>query len=339
MKLTILGAGSFGSALSDHTARLGIQPLVWCRNSAQAEIINTQHFNPRYLKGYRLNDAVYATTDLEKAMLHSDAIVLALPTQSLRELFQNLQELMRKGIFLNEKNFLSLAKGIEINTGKLPRQIFADFFPKFSYSALSGPSHAEEIIRNLPTAVVIASSLEKDALEWQSLLNSAHLRIYTSTDLIGIELGGAVKNIIAIAVGIARSLNFGDNATAALATRGLAEIMRLGASMGAAPLTFAGLAGAGDLMVTCYSHHSRNLRFGLAIGRGLNLEEASAEIGQVVEGAHTVRALVDYARKNGIELPIAEGVYAVLYEGASIDNILSKLLFRDPKPELHSVKG
>jgi glycerol-3-phosphate dehydrogenase (NAD(P)+) len=150
---------------------------------------------------------------------------------------------------------------------------------------------------------------------------------------MGIELGGAVKNVIAIAVGISQAMNFGDNAKAALATRGLAEMARLGAALGVAPLTLTGLAGTGDLMVTCYSHHSRNLRFGLAIGRGLNMEEAASEIGQVVEGAHTVKALVAFARKANIELPIAEGVHAVLFEGASIDQALQKLLFREPKPE------
>jgi glycerol-3-phosphate dehydrogenase (NAD(P)+) len=238
---------------------------------------------------------------------------------------------------LQGKKILSLAKGIEITSGKLPHQIAEEIFQplgvRASYSALSGPSHAEEVIRDLPTAVVTASKSPEAALEWQATLNSPHFRVYTSEDLLGVELGGAVKNVIAIAVGISESLNFGDNAKAALVTRGMAEIMRLGASLGANPMTLAGLAGTGDLMVTCYSRHSRNLRFGAAVARGMSVGEAESSIGQTVEGVHTVRALAAHAKKTKIELPIAEGVYAVLYEGASIDQVIEKLLFRYPKPE------
>jgi glycerol-3-phosphate dehydrogenase (NAD(P)+) len=239
---------------------------------------------------------------------------------------------------VKDKKFLSLAKGMEVSSGKLPHRIAEellsfDVLSSVTYSVLSGPSHAEEVIRDLPTAVVIASKSHETAREWQKILNSPHFRVYTSGDLLGVELGGAVKNVIAIAVGISESLNFGDNAKAALATRGMAEIIRLGTALGASPLTFSGLAGTGDLMVTCYSHHSRNLRFGLAIGRGLSVEEAASEIGQVIEGVHTVKALVAYARKAGIELPITEGVYAVIHEGAPIDQTIEKLLYRDPKPE------
>ncbi len=330
MKLTILGAGSFGTAMANYAAQLGYDVRLWCRNEAQASAINTTRCNPRYLKGYKLEPEVKADSDFEKSVAFARRVVLAVPTQSLRDILGRLAACDTK-----DKKLLSLAKGIEIATGKLPHQVAEELLSSVSWSSLSGPSHAEEVIRDLPTAVVVASKSHETALEWQRDLNSPHFRIYTGDDLLGVELGGAVKNIIAIAVGISESLNFGDNAKAALATRGLAEIMRLGAALGASPLTLAGLAGTGDLMVTCYSHHSRNLRFGIAIGRGLTLEEASSEIGQVVEGAHTVKALVGYARKAGIELPIAEGVHAVLYEGASIDHAIAKLLYRDPKPEQH----
>jgi glycerol-3-phosphate dehydrogenase (NAD(P)+) len=328
MNLAILGAGSFGTAMSNHAARLGYGVRLWCRNPAQAEAINSQRMNPRYLKGCKLHEEVRADTRLERVVAFGEKVVLAVPTQSLRDVFQGLRPLNLDG-----KDFLSLAKGMEISSGKLPHQIAEDLLPEISYSALSGPSHAEEVVRELPTAVVVASRSHQTAREWQKTLNSPHFRIYTGDDLMGVELGGAIKNIIAIAVGISQSMNFGDNAKAALATRGLAEMARLGAVLGTAPLTLTGLAGTGDLMVTCYSHHSRNLRFGLAIGRGLSVVEAASEIGQVVEGAHTVKALVAYARKAAIELPIAEGVHAVLYEGASIEQALNKLLFREPKPE------
>jgi glycerol-3-phosphate dehydrogenase (NAD(P)+) len=342
MNLTILGAGSFGTAMAGHAARLGHDVRLWCRSPAQAEAINTTRGNPRYHKGHTLGERILADSDFGRSVAFADTgkIVLAVPTQSLRDVLERLAAAGAKNKSLS-KSLLSLAKGMEISSGKLPHQIAeetlsgtgAGALPSVSYSALSGPSHAEEVIRDLPTAVVVASSLHETAQEWQKILNSPYFRVYTSGDLLGVELGGAVKNVIAIAVGIAESLNFGDNAKAALVTRGMAEIIRLGTLLGASPLTFAGLAGAGDLMVTCYSHHSRNLRFGLAVGRGLSPAEAASEIGQVVEGAHTVKALAAYARKTGIELPIAEGVYAVLYEGASVGQAIEKLLFRDPKPE------
>jgi glycerol-3-phosphate dehydrogenase (NAD(P)+) len=284
------------------------------------------------MKGSKLGEEVRADSDLGRALSFSDHVILAIPTQNLREVMKNMASANLRG-----KKILSLAKGIEINSGKLPHQIAHEVFQPFaasiSYSALSGPSHAEEVIRDLPTAVVTASNDAESAFEWQTTLNSPHFRIYTSDDLLGVELGGAFKNVIAIAVGISESLNFGDNAKAALATRGMAEIMRLGVSLGANSMTLAGLAGVGDLMVTCYSHHSRNLRFGAAVGRGMSIEEAESEIGQVVEGVHTVKALAAYAKRIGIELPIADGVYAVLYDGASIDQAIEKLLFRSPKPE------
>jgi glycerol-3-phosphate dehydrogenase (NAD(P)+) len=328
MNLTVLGAGSFGTALSAHAAKLGHDVRLWCRSGAQAEAINARRSNPRCFKNITLHERIRADSNLEKAVAFAEHVVLALPTQSLRDVLEHISPLELSG-----KKFLSLAKGIEITSGKLPHQIADEVLRNASYSALSGPSHAEEVICGLPTAVVAASRSHSAAQEWQQALNSPRFRIYTSDDLLGIELGGAVKNVIAIAAGISQSMNFGDNAKAALATRGMAEIMRLGAALGANSLTLAGLAGVGDLMVTCYSQHSRNLRFGLAIGRGLNVREAASEIGQVVEGFHTVKALVAYARKAGIELPIAEGVHAVLYENASVEGELEKLLFRDPKPE------
>jgi glycerol-3-phosphate dehydrogenase (NAD(P)+) len=318
--------------MASHGARLGYDVRLWCRTSAQAEAINKTRVNPRYQKGHKLGEEIRADSDFKKCAAFADNIVLAVPAQSLRDV---LARLVSDGV--KNKNLLSLAKGMEISSGKLPHQLAKEFLPpqpSLTYSALSGPSHAEEVIRDLPTAVVIASESQETAREWQRILNSPRFRVYTSGDLLGVELGGAVKNVIAIAVGISESLNFGDNAKAALATRGMAEIIRLGTALGAAPMTLAGLAGVGDLTVTCYSHHSRNLRFGLAIGRGLSPEEAASEIGQVIEGAHTVKALVAYARKAGIELPIAEGVHAVVHEGASVDQAIEKLLFRDPKPEL-----
>lgn len=330
MRFSVLGAGSFGTAVANNLARRGKDVSLWCRSAEQARAINETHRNPKRLKDNDLDPSLTAINDLEDAVKSADRIIVAVPTQNLRDVLENIALL---DLPLRDKHFLSLSKGIEISTGLMPHQIFEEIMPGCSFTALCGPSHAEEVVRDLPTAVIAASDDFNAALSWQNELNSPHFRVYTSSDVIGVEMGAAVKNVIAIAVGVSHSMKFGDNAKAALTTRGLAEIMRLGIVMGADPLTFAGLAGVGDLMATCYSVHSRNFRFGMAIGQGLSPEQAFAEIGEVVEGAHTVRALAAYAEKAGIELPISGGVNAILYEGASLKDVIGKLLFREPKPE------
>ena len=328
MGFAVLGAGSFGTAVANSLALRGERVTLWCRDPEQARIINEEHRNPKHLKTSDLAPSLRAEPEPAAALEGAGHVVVAIPTQQVRGVLQRVSSLPLEG-----RRFLSLAKGIEISTGKMPHQIFQEVLPEVSFSALSGPSHAEEVVRDLPTAVIAASSDPAVALDWQARLNSPHFRIYTSDDVLGVELGGAVKNIIAIAVGVTHALSLGDNARAALATRGLAEIMRLGVALGAQPLTLAGLAGVGDLMATCYSIHSRNFRFGMAIGQGKSPEEAAAEIGEVVEGAHTVRALAAWARRAGIELPITEGVNAFLYEGAALQEVIGRLLFREPKAE------
>ena len=331
MNLTVLGAGSFGTAMANHAACMKHSVLLWGRRSTQTDYINEKKENPNYLKGIPLHRGIRATPNFDEAISFSDRIIMALPTQSTREAMQKLSEITPLGRGLQ---LINLAKGIEMGTGCFLHQISAELLPLASYTAISGPSHAEEVVRGAPTALVAASEDEGAALMWQNILNGQKLRVYTSDDVLGVETGGAMKNVIAIAVGIARAKKFGDNSIAALATRGLAEIMRYGALMGVNPLTLAGLAGIGDLMATCYSMQSRNLRFGLSIGSGKSIEEASSLIGQVVEGMHTVRALVLRARMDNIELPISEGVYKFLYEGADTEDILTSLMFREPKPEI-----
>ena len=331
MDLTVLGAGSFGTAMANHAASMGHKVLLWCRRSEQADYINEHRENILYLKGIILHKNIRATTDLHEAVSFSDKIILAVPAQSARSVMTALGEIIPDGCGLYLNN---LAKGIETDTGFVMHRISAELLPLASYTALSGPSHASELARNMPTALVAASEYEQSALMWQNILNGSKLRVYTSNDVLGVEIGGAMKNVIAVAVGIARAKKFGDNSIAALATRGLAEIMRYGAFTGVNPLTLAGLAGIGDLMVTCYSMQSRNFRFGLAVGSGKSAEEAAKHIGQVVEGMHTVKALVLRARGDNIELPISEGVYKVLYENGNTEDILTELMFREPKPEI-----
>lgn len=329
MNITIFGAGSFGTAAAVHLALLGHNILIWTRRRAQAEQINTAHTNDFCFTDTRLADTITATNDMAVALAYSDRYILAIPTQSLRDVCGKLASYSPKG-----GHMLNLAKGMEISTGKLPHSICSELCPQFTYSVLSGPSHAEEVILNLPTTVALASRVDTEAKSWQDIMNGGNFRVYTATDVMGVETGGALKNIYAIAAGISRALKLGDNALAALASRGLAEIMRFGVKIGASPLTLSGLAGAGDLMVTCYSMHSRNFRLGLAIGHGKSLKDAAAELGQVAEGAYTVRAVIENSRRFGVEMPLADAVYRVLYDGAEPHTVLKELFARPPKPEM-----
>ena len=326
--ITVFGAGSWGTALAASAARSGCSVLLWCRRPEQARAINSAARNPDYLSSVTLPDGVSATDNPEEGALFSSYWILALPTQSLRAFLPRLSPWCTA-----RTEICNVAKGIEISTGKRISEIAGELLPKGQYSVLSGPSFAREVAEGLPTAVTVASRNRGSALFWQSRLNTSRLRIYTSSDVAGTEVGGAVKNIMAIASGMASALSLGDNARAALVSRGLAEIMRLGKLLGAHPLTLAGLAGMGDLVLTCYSSQSRNFRLGEALGRGLTLEEAKREIGEVAEGAFTVRAVVEMGRKLGVDLPISEGVFRLLYEGASPKEELEKLMARDPKPE------
>ena len=340
MKLTVIGAGSFGTAMTKHASTVsGVSGekndvMLYCEHGEQADAINETRHNPLSMKEVELGPNVTAVggeKNLPRALSHAEHVILALPSQVLGGVLEQIARHTDGGKNLR---LLSLAKGIEISSGRFMHQIAAQTVPNAVYAALSGPSHAEEVAVGMPAAVVVASRDEATAVAWQRALNDERLRIYTSLDVQGVELGGSMKNVIAIAVGIARASGFGDNSVAALVTRGLAEIMRFGASLGANPLTLAGLAGIGDLMVTCYSVLSRNFRFGNAVGQGKTPDEAAAEIGQVVEGMYTARALVAKAREANLDLPISEGVYKILYENVPVKDVMTALLTREPKPEM-----
>lgn len=337
MKLTVIGAGSFGTAMAKHASTVSggrNDVLLYCERESQADAINETRRNPLSMREVELGPNVTAVggeKNLPRALAHADHIVLALPSQALGGVLETIARHTDGGKNLR---LLSLAKGIEIKSGRFMHQIADTAAPNAVYAALSGPSHAEEVAVGMPSAVVVASRDPDAAAAWQTALNDERLRVYTSGDVQGVELGGSMKNVIAIAVGIARASGFGDNSVAALVTRGLAEIMRFGAPLGANPLTLAGLAGIGDLMVTCYSVLSRNFRFGSAVGQGKTPDEAAAEIGQVVEGMHTAKALVARARADQLDLPISEGVYRILYESVPVKDVMTALLTRDPKPEM-----
>ncbi|MDO4988807.1 MAG: NAD(P)H-dependent glycerol-3-phosphate dehydrogenase [Synergistes sp.] len=329
MNITILGAGSFGTAMASHLAKLGHSVMLWARDKVKADEINNEHTNTSCFKGKTLPCGICASEDLSCALAFSDLCLAAIPTQAQRCVLSNAA-----GITTRNIHILNLAKGIEISSGKLLHEIYAEVCPQFVYSALSGPSHAEELFEDMPTTVALASFGKDESEMWQRLLNGSNLRIYTASDVIGLEVGGAAKNIYAIAAGISRAMKLGDNALAALASRSLAEIMRLGVKMGASPLTLSGLAGVGDLVVTCYSTHSRNFRLGFALGEGKTLTQAIDALGQVAEGAYTVRAIVENAQKFNVEMPLAEAVYGVLYMNKDPKEMLKRLFARPVKPEM-----
>lgn len=324
--VSVFGAGSWGTSLAQTLAQRN-NVLLWCRNADQAGAINNEHKNPRHLSSHQLSSNLRATTDLTEAAL-SDLWVLAVPTQNLRHLLSQLKPLYRQGVKL-----CNVSKGIELSTLLFPSGVAQEVLPSSSFSALSGPSHAEEVIVGLPAAVVATSTDEKAALLWQRIFNTDWFRVYSSTDLPGVEVGGAVKNVIAIASGFLHSRRLGDNAVAAMICRGGAEMLRLGLSMKANPLTIQGLAGMGDLMVTAYSRHSRNFRFGEKIGQGVSLEAALSSISEVAEGVFTAKSLEAFAERQNVEMPICHAVYQVLYEGLDPIEATRALLGRSLKAE------
>lgn len=328
-RITVFGAGSWGTALADLLARKGHHTTLWCRRPEQARAINSTGRNPDYLKTSDLSPSLEAVSSLEEASGNSELHVCAIPTQNVRGFLEEA-----KAFWPGDARMCNVAKGIEISTGMRISQIVSEVLPRCTYSVLSGPSHAEEVIDGKPTAVVIASATPGEAELWQDIFSGRSFRAYSSDDVAGVEIGGAVKNVIAIAAGIAASREMGYNTLAALACRGLAEVMRLGARCGAHPLTLAGLAGVGDLMVTCFSNLSRNYKLGKAIGEGMSLDEAMRSLGQVAEGAYTVDALVKHARELGVELPLTEAVHRILYDGVSPECIMVSFFGRELKPEL-----
>lgn len=327
--VAVIGSGSFGTAV----ARL-LQPRLESihligREVAVADAINRSHRNSHYLTDIELATHVTAGTEMDGALL-ADLVIFAVPTSGTREAARSLATL---GLPTHVP-LLSCAKGVEMESGERMSEILHHVFPKNPVAVLSGPNHAEEIARGMATCAVIGSADRDLASRLQDLFTLPHFRSYTSDDVAGLEFGGAIKNIYAIAAGMAHGLGLGDNAVAALVTRALAEMTRLGTALGARPETFAGLSGVGDLVVTCFSEHSRNHRVGLAIGRGDSLETAVASLGMVAEGVPNTRSIHQLARRNGARTPIIDAVYRILYEQQPAAEAMRELLSRDPRPEL-----
>lgn len=328
--IAVIGAGSWGTTLANLLAKKGYPVRVWSYEAVVAETINSSSENTRYLGGIELSPRLTAVTELREALDGADVVVSVSPAQHVRAIMTRAAEWIRDDAFL-----VSASKGIETATLETMSDVFEATVPDSGdrVSFLSGPSFALEVARERPTAVAVASRSEETARRTQALFQTDYFRVYTNTDVKGVELGGAIKNVIAIASGIVAGLELGHNATAALITRGLAEMTRLGVALGAEPQTFAGLAGMGDLVLTCMGSLSRNRTVGTELGRGRSLDEVLAEMTMVAEGVETARATRTLAREEGIEMPITEEVCAVLFEGKAPHEALETLMSRDPKSE------
>ncbi len=327
-RLAIVGAGAWGTALAIVARRAGSSPVLWARDPAVAAAIDEGHENPSYLPGIALDPAIAASADIEAAVAGADAALLAVPAQFLRGVLGRLSRVLPPGLPV-----LHCAKGIEAGSLAMMSQVGTEILPNSPYAVLSGPSFASEVARGLPTAVTIASADAALAERFLAALGSSRFRPYLSADPIGAEIGGAVKNVLAIACGIVVGRGLGDNARAALITRGLAEMVRLGLALGARAETFRGLCGLGDLVLTCSAGMSRNYALGLALGRGQSLDQALGLRRSVVEGIATAAAVAALAARLGIEMPISEAVDAVLHRGVSIDAMTGRLLRRPYRAE------
>ncbi|MEJ9210181.1 NAD(P)H-dependent glycerol-3-phosphate dehydrogenase [Bacillus smithii] len=324
--ITVIGAGSWGTALSMVLADNGCHVRLWGHNPQQIVEINEHHTNKKYLPKVTLPENIKGFASMEEALNDVELIVLAVPTKAIREVVRQMVEVLVKPITL-----VHVSKGIEPDTlmrisemieEEMPSRLLTDLV------VLSGPSHAEEVSLRQPTTVTVSSKNIKAAEKIQKLFMNQHFRVYTNPDMIGVEIGGALKNVIALAAGISDGLGYGDNAKAALITRGLAEIARLGTKMGANPLTFSGLAGLGDLIVTCTSVHSRNWRAGNLLGKGKNLNEVLENMGMVVEGVRTTKAAYQLSQNYNVKMPITTALYHVLFHNYDPKKAVDELMTR-----------
>lgn len=330
-KVAVYGSGSWGSALAVVLSKAGHQVALIGRQPAEMEKMAKLRENVRYLPGVVLPSGLNPTTD--PAELDADLVILSVPSHAVREAARLIKPYLRAGGIV-----LNTAKGLEEATYKRLSVVLKEELDGQAIAVLSGPSHAEEVGRDVPTTVVVAAEEVGIAEKIQDLIMTPKFRVYTNLDMIGVELGGALKNVIALCTGIAEGLGFGDNTKAALMTRGLAEIARLGVALGGNPLTFAGLSGVGDLIVTCTSQHSRNRRAGVALGQGKALDVVLQEVGMVVEGVRNTRVAYQLSRENSISMPITQQAYQVLFEGVDPKEAVTDLMMRGKRHELEAAE-
>ena len=329
LRVTVLVDGGWGTALAIVNARKKNEITLWSAFPDYAKVIQEKRENVKFLPGIPLPANLVVTADLKQAVEFGDIIVLAIPTQFLRNVLFKVKELG-----FSDKIFISVSKGIEKKTLLRPTEIIHSILgEKVRIVVLSGPSHAEEVARNIPTLVVAASTIQKDALTIQETFMDPYFRIYIQGDVLGVELGGALKNVMAIAAGVCDGLKFGVNTKSGLLSRGLLEMTRLGTKMGAIPSTFFGLSGLGDLMTTCFSEHGRNLRVGRELGQGRKIKDILAGMEMVAEGVDSSESLHELCKKNGLELPIIGEVYKILFEEKDPKRAVIDLLHRDAHEE------
>lgn len=328
-KITVIGAGSFGTSLAILLTNKGYDVSIWGRKKSQLALMRETRENPHYLPKVKLPESLKIVDDMDDALKGADMLVFSVPAQNFRGVLETAKEFMTgKEIVVN------VAKGIEKGTLMRLSDVAKEVIPNICYVALSGPSHAEEVARLLPTTVAVSCEDKAVALEVQEIFNTDRFRVYTNDDLVGVELGGSLKNIIALGAGISDGMGFGDNAKAAMMTRGITEMIRLGTAMGSKSETFSGLTGLGDLIVTCTSMHSRNRRCGILIGQGMSVNDAVNEIGMVVEGLATAEAAGALAEKYNIEMPITQSICDLIYGRTNAMEAVDALMGRKTKNEM-----
>ncbi|WP_395321251.1 NAD(P)H-dependent glycerol-3-phosphate dehydrogenase [Levilactobacillus parabrevis] len=333
-KIAVLGAGSWGSILASVLDENGHDVRLWSYNPKQVEELNTKHTNAHYIKNFKFSPSLVAYSDLASALDGVQTILFVVPTKAVRSVAGQVATILQKTN--NQPALIHASKGIEQKTYKRISQVLAEEIPaanRKSITVLSGPSHAEDVARHDLTLVTAASESLDAAKHTQQLFMTTYFRVYTNPDIIGVEIGAALKNIIALGAGALHGLGYGDNAKAALMTRGLAEISRLGTSFGADPMTFIGLSGVGDIIVTATSSNSRNWRAGDELGRGEALDDVINHMGMVIEGLATTKAAYELSKKRGVSMPITEAIYQVLYEGKDIRKAISDLMQREGRSE------
>ncbi len=328
MRVAVIGAGSWGTAIAKSMADVGHGVSLWARRPEHAEALNQGHENAQYLPGFTLPENLATTGSYEEALHGADLVVSVVPSQSTRAVWGEAKAYLPAGIPI-----LCASKGIENRTLALMSQVFQEITPDHPFGAIAGPSFAKEVAAHQPTAVVVGSTDDAVAKMAQEAMSGDWLRAYVSTDVVGLELGGSLKNVIAIACGCADGLGLGQNTRAALITRGLAEITRCAVKMGADPLTLSGLAGMGDLVLTCTGDLSRNRRVGIGLGKGKRLKEIIEELGQVAEGVKTAQSAHELALREGVEMPITHEIYKILYEDKSAREVVLQLMRRSLKAE------
>ena len=331
MRIAVVGAGSWGTTVASLTARNG-PTILWARRAEVAEEVGSAHTNATYLPGYELPPELEATASLEEAVRDADVIVMAVPSQGFRAVLEEMAGHVRAWVPV-----VSLSKGLEQGTNKRMTEVVNDVLPGHPAGVLTGPNLAKEVMAGHPAAAVVALADERVALSLQPVFATDSFRIYTNLDIVGCELAGALKNVMAIAAGMVDGMGFGDNTKATMMTRGLAELTRLGVALGGDPFTFSGLAGMGDLVATCSSSQSRNHHVGTELGKGRPLAEIIAEMNMVAEGVKSSKVVCELGRSNGVEMPIADEVHAVCHEGRSAVEALSNLMQRQQRAETHGL--